>query len=319
MQVCAPLVIGPARHQLADVDDETVRRRRDIHPFFRVVEHLQTARLVLCAQNRERSVVAVRARTQLSGLGRRRWRRIVPHPQATDMAIDLVGEERLWQIERKREYRHQVLREFAHHPEIVFVGRPQSLRFPRPEIGMKVSAGLRRREIGGVRHVDRTDHQAFIQIAWRVDALAPADALGLQWDVPPRHVGGWAKHLALFVLGQIKKGVGNALHFRHQRRIDAMTCDDKKADILDRASDLRRHGLPSLRVAFPERANVNHGNIKQHGRLRSGKHALDCTQRCRRSIAIRMGRPSASSAPLPPRSPIAADAVQRASVRTPVY
>src|ERR1700684_1669793 len=169
---------------------------RDIHPFFRMVEHLQTTRLVLRTQNRERSVVAVRPRTQLSRLGRRQWRRIIPHPQSTDVAIDLVREERLREVEREREYRHQVFREFAHHPEIFFVGRPQTLRFPRPKIRMKVPTGFRRGEIGVVRHFDRPNHQAFVQIARRVDALAPPDALSLQGYVPPRHLRGWAKHLA---------------------------------------------------------------------------------------------------------------------------
>ena len=123
------------------------------------------------------------------------------------MAINLICEERLREVEREREDRHQVFREFAHHPEIAFVGRPQILRLPRPKIGMKVSAGLRRREIGIVRHIDRANHQAFIQIAWRIDTLASPDALGLQWDVASRHVRRRAKHLALFVLGQIKEGV----------------------------------------------------------------------------------------------------------------
>jgi len=72
---------------------------------------------------------------------------------------------------------------------------------------MKVSAGLRRREIGIVRDVDWTNHQAFIQIAWRVDALASPDALGLQGDVPARHVRGRAKHVAFFLIGQINEGV----------------------------------------------------------------------------------------------------------------
>jgi hypothetical protein len=62
-----------------------------------------------------------------------------------------------------------------------------------------------------------------------------------------------------------------------------MTYDDKKADIFDGASNLCRHGLPSLRVSSPEWTNVNNGNIKQHCRLRSGEDASDCMQRCRRS------------------------------------
>ena len=172
-----------------------------------MVQHLQPARLVLRPQNRERPVVAMRPRTQLTRLGRRQWRGIVAHPQSTDMPIDLIREERLREVERKREDRHQLFREFAHHPEIVFVGGPQILRLPRPKIGMKVPAGFRRGEIGIVRHVDRTDHQAFVQIAWRVEALAPPDALGFQGDVAPRHVWRGLEHLALFVVGQIEKGL----------------------------------------------------------------------------------------------------------------
>jgi hypothetical protein len=49
---------------------------------------------------------------------------------------------------------------------------------------------------------------------------------------------------------------------------------DEKADIVDGASNLGRHGLPSLLVSFPEWGNVDNGNIKQHFSLRSGEHCV---------------------------------------------
>ncbi len=72
-----PAVVGPARHQVADVDDEAVRHDGDVHPLAFGVEHLQAAGAVLGGQDGQAAVVRMRAGADLPGL-----RRFVPAPDS---------------------------------------------------------------------------------------------------------------------------------------------------------------------------------------------------------------------------------------------
>jgi hypothetical protein len=76
------------------------------------------------------------------------------------VAIDLVVEEMLGQVEGQREHAHQVGRETLHRAEILGPGLAQLGGTLRPQVGREVRAGFGAGEIGfPARHVDRADRQ----------------------------------------------------------------------------------------------------------------------------------------------------------------
>ena len=65
-----PVVVRPARHEIAQVDDETPRHNGHIDPLAGLVVDLQPARLVLGFEDREAAVVAMGPGAELARLGR---------------------------------------------------------------------------------------------------------------------------------------------------------------------------------------------------------------------------------------------------------
>ena len=66
-----PAVVGPARHQVADVDDERAGTRRNLVQAPVAAKNLQAARARLRQQDRQRAVIGVRAGADLARRGRR--------------------------------------------------------------------------------------------------------------------------------------------------------------------------------------------------------------------------------------------------------
>ena len=109
-----PAVVGPLRHEVAEVDDEGIGHRLDIAPRPVATAHLQAAGARRRQKDREAAVIAVRARAQLAGQGRASRLGIVVEAHGCDVAVDLVGEEFFRHSERQREDAHEPLGEALH-------------------------------------------------------------------------------------------------------------------------------------------------------------------------------------------------------------
>ena len=72
VQRAVPFVVRPGLHHVADVDDKRTINCLNVQPIAAFCAHLQPAGLVFTQQDGERSVICVRTRTQLPGLGKNR-------------------------------------------------------------------------------------------------------------------------------------------------------------------------------------------------------------------------------------------------------
>ena len=104
-----PAVIGPPRHQLADVHHERSRHDRHLDPFPSLVAHLEAAGVCLGLQDREASVVRMRARAGAGRARRLRLLGIVADAQPADVPVHLVVEEALRLVEGRGEQAHDLL------------------------------------------------------------------------------------------------------------------------------------------------------------------------------------------------------------------
>src|SRR5690349_6770017 len=100
MQGRDPVVIGPARHQVAEINHDAVGHNRYVYPGPGLGVDLQPTRFILRLEDRQTPIIAVGPGPELPWL---RWHlrsRVVPHAQAADMFVDLIIEKRLWLVER---------------------------------------------------------------------------------------------------------------------------------------------------------------------------------------------------------------------------
>ena len=266
-----PAVIGPLRHQVADIDHEGVRRRHHVAPRPVMVAHLQPARIVARMQDGEAAEIGMRARPQLPRRRRHRLWRVELHREAGDVPVDERREIILRQPERAGHRRQQPAGK-AFHRAIVLqprLGKPgNALREAgRHEIGRFLRGHLGR--CGG-----RTDGESLLPIRRRRHAAGQGiGEVGLARASPAMNAAIRDKKLPLFAVRPREERGGNLVHAPDQRGIDAMAGDDQEADI---AADRVQPGDEGRAVAAAEG-----GKIQQ-------RHAPACRSR---------GHVSAASAP----------------------
>ena len=92
-------IVGPARHDVSDIDDEGAwyRRRRD--PVTRSAPDVQPAGIIL-GQERDRTVIGMRGRTELILRRSLRLRWVVQQPEKRRRLVKARLEEALLELER---------------------------------------------------------------------------------------------------------------------------------------------------------------------------------------------------------------------------
>src|SRR6516162_1365193 len=100
MQGRAPSIVGPAHHQIAEIDRERVIYDRHRHPATRTVHNLEAPDIVVAVKQRHHAEVAVRAGPQLTGQRGGFWRWIVHDAQLADVIVYLPIEKFRRQFER---------------------------------------------------------------------------------------------------------------------------------------------------------------------------------------------------------------------------
>src|SRR5882757_1947136 len=103
---------------------------------------------------------------------------------------------------------------------------------------MKMLSRLGASKIRGIVRINRANHQAFVEIAGKVQSLAAAHAFSLQRDIATRHVGRRTGDAELLLQREVKKPGRNRLHLGDQCRVHAMSSDHEKSDVADSAPDL---------------------------------------------------------------------------------
>ena len=88
-----PAVVGPAGHEVADVDDETLRDGWDWLPLFLGVENFKAPGGGIGAEDCEAAVIGVGAGAELAGLGRDTLVRVVEGADGADGIVDGSGEK----------------------------------------------------------------------------------------------------------------------------------------------------------------------------------------------------------------------------------
>ena len=120
-----PAVVRPARHHVAEVDDERAGDGVDVDPLARPRLHLEPAGRVLGAEDRHAAVVGVRAGAQLARLDLAVGRRVVDHAHARRVSAEGVLEPVLGEAEGEREQPPQPLAEPGDGGEVLLEARPQ--------------------------------------------------------------------------------------------------------------------------------------------------------------------------------------------------
>ena len=167
-------VVGPAHHDVADVDHERIRDAFDVDHLARGRVHLQAAGRVVDAQDRDCGGVGVRRRALLARLGGGMKLGVVDHPKNAGVAVDLVQKIRIGHIERLREYPQDVARQAFHLAVIVDHRLLHAVRFLRPVVGRKAEPRLFAVVVGIVSGIQRPDRVALVQrgLEGRVAVLA---------------------------------------------------------------------------------------------------------------------------------------------------
>jgi hypothetical protein len=131
---------------------------------------------------------------------------------------------------------------------------------------MEMLASLWPVEIGRVwRHIHGADHQALIQVAGHIHALAAANPFRFQRNITTRHIWRWAQHGHFLGHGEIEKCVGCRLHLCDQARVNAMARNDKETNIIDCPPNFLREAPFYCAVSACKSGDIKHGNFKQHG------------------------------------------------------
>ena len=100
MHVGQPVIIGPAHHQISDVDDEKLRPSLDVDPAPVPRSHLKASGFVLAHQDGHHTIVGVRACTDVTRPGRRRLCRVMVDSHCRNVAVNFVIEEGLLDTKR---------------------------------------------------------------------------------------------------------------------------------------------------------------------------------------------------------------------------
>ena len=139
-------VVGPARHEVADIDDEGADDRRYVDPAPGAVQDLE-ARIAVLRQDRERLVVGMGADAEPRFLGGAR--RIVQQPEGACGAVELVQEVALGQRQGEREGTEQRVRGVQHGGIVGLDGLAKAWHVRGPEVGAVEQARLAFRRVAG--------------------------------------------------------------------------------------------------------------------------------------------------------------------------
>ena len=187
MRVGDKTIVGPAHHQIADIDDERIFRSRHVHPISGAGVHLQAARPVLAQQNREGTIVSMGAGTQLAEQGRRLGGRIMDNPKGADLFVCVVAEKITRQVEGEREH---LLDALAQRFDGAVITHNHLTEFGRL-VGVDVLDKVGRRGVTYMiivgRKVGRAQMENFLEVRRRLFANAVRQALVTDRSVTTRY------------------------------------------------------------------------------------------------------------------------------------
>ncbi len=162
-----PAVVGPAGHEVADVDDETLRDGGDWLPLFLGVEDFEAAGGGVGAENCEAAVIGVGACAELAGLGSDILMRVVQGADGADGVVDGGVEEIFGEIQRDGEDLHDFSGEGAESAVVVGPGLLEFGWLGGPDVGgvAKIGEGF----VAGVgrylaRNIERADVESFFDV-----------------------------------------------------------------------------------------------------------------------------------------------------------
>src|SRR4029077_12000469 len=135
MQGGDPAGVGPAGHEVADVDDETLRDGGDWLPLFLRVEDFEAAGGGVGAKDCEAAVIGVGACAELAGLRGDILMRVVEGADGADGIVDGGVEEIFGEIQRDGEDLHDFSGEGAESAVVVGPGLLEFGWLGGPDVG----------------------------------------------------------------------------------------------------------------------------------------------------------------------------------------
>ena len=139
-----PVIVGPAHHGVADVDDERAGDVRNVAPETVARAHLKAAGCVFGAKYGQHAIIRMRPGAQLPGRRRRKLLRVVDDPEGRKVSLELVLEEIRLQPQRSRENAPQRCREARHLIVVAAPSRFEVRRIRRPWIAKKSGPEIQR-------------------------------------------------------------------------------------------------------------------------------------------------------------------------------
>src|SRR5262245_21498150 len=148
MYVGDPTIVGPSHQQIANIDDEDVRRGGHVDPRTAARFHLQTTWHVLTVEDCEKPVIGVLAAPQLAWPARLRQVGVEIEPHRRNMSVDLVVEEFLFKTQAQGRNAHEVADELFHFTIVAGCSFAKTHWPMRPDVRDEIALAFGAGEVG---------------------------------------------------------------------------------------------------------------------------------------------------------------------------